>query len=61
MGRKSMRPSMSPVAKVSRMMPAHADRCFDYVHIVATDRIALEARFELLFRALKPDGMLWIS
>lgn len=43
------------------MMPAHADRCFDYVHMVATDRIALEARFELLFRALKPDCMLWIS
>ncbi|SCW54164.1 hypothetical protein SAMN02927900_02417 [Rhizobium mongolense subsp. loessense] len=35
--------------------------CFDYIHVFEAKRVALEGMAGHLLRALKPDGMLWIS
>ncbi|MBB3133574.1 hypothetical protein FHS26_001278 [Rhizobium pisi] len=48
-------------ASVVHALPEMPQRVFDYVHLFATERAALEAVAPALFRALRPDGMIWIS
>ncbi|MFS2176205.1 DUF3052 domain-containing protein [Rhizobium pisi] len=48
-------------ASVVHVLPEMPQRVFDYVHLFATERAALEAAAPALFRALRPDGMIWIS
>ncbi|MBX5082258.1 DUF3052 domain-containing protein [Rhizobium lentis] len=47
-------------ASVVRVLPETL-RAFDYVHFFVAERRVLEAAGPTLFRALKPDGMIWIS
>lgn len=46
---------------IVHVLPETPQRAFDYVHLFATERTALEAAAPALFNALKPDGMVWIS
>ncbi|MBA5801718.1 DUF3052 domain-containing protein [Rhizobium changzhiense] len=48
-------------ASVVRALPETPQRMFDYVHLFTTERAALEAAALALFRALRRDGMVWIS
>ncbi|QKK32560.1 DUF3052 domain-containing protein [Rhizobium indicum] len=48
-------------ASVVRALPETPQRMFDYVHLFTTERAALEAAAFALFRALRRDGMVWIS
>ncbi|MBB4235538.1 DUF3052 domain-containing protein [Rhizobium esperanzae] len=48
-------------ASVALALPETPRRAFDYMHLFVTEREALEAIAPMLLRALKPDGMLWIS
>ncbi|AJD41953.1 hypothetical protein RGR602_CH02633 [Rhizobium gallicum bv. gallicum R602sp] len=35
--------------------------CFDYIHVFEAKRVALEGMAGHRLKALKPDGILWIS
>jgi len=48
-------------ASVVRALPETPLRAFDYIHLFATERAVLEEMAPVLFRILRPDGMLWIS
>ncbi|PDT05808.1 DUF3052 domain-containing protein [Rhizobium chutanense] len=48
-------------ASVALALPETPRRAFDYMHLFVAEREALEVIAPMLLRALKPDGMLWIS
>lgn len=48
-------------ASVVRALPETPQRAFDYVHLFTTERAVLEQSAPALFRALRPNGMAWIS
>jgi len=48
-------------ASVIRALPETPARIFDYVHLFTTERAVLEEIAPMLFRVLRPDGMVWIS
>lgn len=48
-------------ASAVRALPETPQRAFDYVHLFATERAALEAVAPTLFSVLMPSGMVWIS
>ena len=53
--------SFDGFASVVRVLPETPQRIFDYVHLFTTERAVLEEMALVLFRIMRPHGMLWIS
>ncbi|WP_183803228.1 hypothetical protein [Rhizobium sp. BK316] len=48
-------------ASVEHSLPPGSCRQFDYIHVFETQRAPLEEMATGLLRAIRPDGMVWIS